>query len=116
MKLKEVAAKLSQEQQKKVEELNVQLFDEIDFEDTAPSRESPDAWRMLIYEEICADEKISQAKIDYRRIGEISEQKLFRRLIEEADKTTNAILREMAGWQLWRLIRELFPGFISAQT
>lgn len=86
MKLKEVAAKLSQEQQKKVEELNVQLFDEIDFEDTAPSRESPDAWRMLIYEEICADEKISQAKIDYRRIGEISEQKLFRRLIEEADK------------------------------
>lgn len=71
---------------KKVEELNVQLFDEIDFEDTAPFRESPDAWRMLIYEEICADEKISQAKIDYRRIGEISEQKLFRRLIEEADK------------------------------
>lgn len=66
MKLKEAAAKLSQEQQKKVEELNVQLFDEIDFEDTAPSRESPDAWRMLIYEEICADEKISQAKIDYR--------------------------------------------------
>lgn len=86
MKLKEVAAKLSQEQQKKVEELNVQLFDEIDFEDTAPSRESPDAWRTLIHEEICADEKISQAKIDYRRIGEISEEKLFKRFIEEADK------------------------------
>ena len=86
MRLREVAAKLSQEQQKKVEELNVQLFDEIDFEDTAPSRESPDAWRMLIYEEICADEKISQAKIDYRRIGEISEEKLFKKFIEEADK------------------------------
>lgn len=86
MKLKEIAAKLSQEQQKNVEELNVQLFDDIDFKDTAPYRESPDAWRMLIYEEICTNEKISQAKIDYRRIGEISEQKLFRRLIEEADK------------------------------
>lgn len=41
MKLKEIAAKLSQEQQKNVEELNVQLFDDIDFKDTAPYRESP---------------------------------------------------------------------------
>ena len=86
MRLREVAAKLSQEQQKRIEELNVQLLDEIDFEDTAPYRESPDAWRTLIYEEICTNEKISQAKIDYRRIGEISEEKLFKRFIEEADK------------------------------
>lgn len=48
---------------KKVEELNVQLFDEIDFEDTAPFRESPDAWRMLIYEEICADEKYRRQRL-----------------------------------------------------
>lgn len=86
MRLREVAAKLSQEQQKRIEELNVQLLDEIDFEDTAPYREFPDVWRTLIHEEICADEKISQAKIDYRRIGEISEEKLFKRFIEEADK------------------------------
>lgn len=86
MRLREVAAKLSQEQQKRIEELNVQLLDEIDFEDMAPYREFPDVWRTLIHEEICADEKISQAKIDYRRIGEISEEKLFKRFIEEADK------------------------------
>lgn len=86
MRLREVAAKLSPEQQKRIEELNVQLLDEIDFEDTTPYRESPGAWRTLIYEEICTNEKISQAKIDYRRIGEISEEELFRRFIEEADK------------------------------
>lgn len=116
MRLREVAAKLSQEQQKRIEELNVQLLDEIDFEDTTPYRESPDAWRTLIYEEICTNEKISQAKIDYRRIGEISEEKLFKKFIEEADKTANVILREMAGWQLWRLTKELFWDVISVKT
>ena len=86
MKLKNLAAQISLEQEKIIEELDVRLFDEIDFEDITQYRESPDAWRKLIYEEVYPDKNVSETKINYRHIGEISEQKLFRRLIEEADK------------------------------
>lgn len=116
MRLREVAAKLSQEQQKRIEELNVQLLDEIDFEDTTPYRESPGAWRTLIYEEICTNEKISQARLIIGVLVKFRKKNCLEDLLRRLTRTVSVVLREMAGWQLWRLTQELFWDVISIKT
>ena len=84
---KQLPEKLSKEQQKCIDDLDLCFLKEVNFEENdAFCSGSPRIWRQLVYEEIMLNEGSSDVDISYRSMREKVNIKLLRRFVEKAQE------------------------------